>query len=64
MKRQSTLVREQLLRDLNMLERKNKRNGVWDKHVKMVFSVTGSYSFDELVIKGAELANNLVVKFK
>jgi len=64
MKRESTLRKESLVKDLNMLERKNKRNLSWDNQVKMAFHISSSFSFDELVIKDTELAVALIGNFK
>jgi hypothetical protein len=51
MKRQSTLDKIELLKKLNWLERKNKRNTSWDSQVKLAFAVSGSFSFEEMVMK-------------
>jgi hypothetical protein len=37
---------------------------VWDNNVKIAFEVSSSYSFEELVIKNAPAAEQLVVLFK
>ncbi len=64
MKRVSTLKKIELVKELNWLERKNKRNNVWDNKVKLAFNNTGSYSFEELVMKDATVAEELVILFK
>ena len=55
---------EQLVKDLYWIEKKNKFNKLWDNNVKMAFEVSGSYSFEELVLKNAPAAEQLVVLFK
>jgi hypothetical protein len=64
MKRASTIRKEELVKQLNWLERKNKRNSTWDKQVKLAFEVSGSFSFDELIIKDQAIAEDLVETFK
>lgn len=64
MKRANTIRREELIKQLNWLERKNKRNSTWDKQVKLAFEVSGSFSFDELIIKDQAIAEDLVETFK
>jgi hypothetical protein len=64
MKRQSTLNKEAMVKQLNWLERKNKRNTSWDTQVKMAFAISSSFSFDELVIKDTEVAQALILNFK
>ena len=64
MKRVSTLKKIELVKELNWLERKNKRNNVWDNKVKLAFNNTGSYSFEELVMKDVTVAEELVILFK
>ena len=64
MKREKTLRKEQLVKDLYWIEKKNKFNKLWDNNVKMAFEVSGSYSFEELVLKNAPAAEQLVVLFK
>jgi hypothetical protein len=64
MKRVSTIKKLELVKELNWLERKNKRNNVWDNKVKLAFSNTGSYSFEELVIKNIDVAEELIIFFK
>jgi hypothetical protein len=64
MKRVSTLKKIELVKELNWLERKNKRNNVWDNKVKLAFNNTGSYSFEELVIKNIDAAEELIILFK
>jgi hypothetical protein len=64
MKRASTIRKEELVKQLNWLERKNKRNSTWDKQVKLAFDISGSFSFDELIIKDQAIAEDLVETFK
>jgi len=64
MKRQSTLDKIELVKQLNWLERKNKRNAQWDEQVKLAFRVSGSFSFDELIQKDKYIAQDLVEQFK
>lgn len=64
MKKRSTLEREQLVKQLNWLERKHKRNLKWDKQVKLAFTVSGSYSFDELAAKDSIIAGQLIHAFQ
>jgi hypothetical protein len=64
MKRANTIRKEELIQQLNWLERKNKRNSTWDKQVKLAFEVSGSFSFDELIIKDQAIAEDLVETFK
>jgi hypothetical protein len=40
MKRQSTLEKIELVKQLNWLERKNKRNTEWDTQVKIAFETS------------------------
>jgi len=39
-------------------------NKSWDNTVKLAFSSTGSFSFEEMVIKDAFIAEQLVSQFK
>ena len=64
MKNEKTLRKEQLVKDLYWIEKKNKHNRVWDNNVKIAFEVSSSYSFEELVIKNTPAAEQLVVLFK
>ena len=64
MKQERTLRKEQLLKDLYWIEKKNKHNKAWDNNVKIAFSVSSSYSFEELIIKNAPAAEQLVTLFK
>ena len=64
MKREATIRKEQLVKDLYWIEKKNKFNKVWDNNVKIAFGTSSSYSFEELVIKNAPAAEQLVVLFK
>jgi hypothetical protein len=63
MKRQSTLDKIELVKQLNWLERKNKRNTEWDTEVKIAFETSGSFSFDELIHKDKYIAEALVEQF-
>ena len=64
MKHEKTIRREQLVKDLYCIERKRKYDKVWDTEVKMAFEVSGSYSFEELVIKYVDAAEQLVTLYK
>jgi hypothetical protein len=64
MERASTIRKKELIQQLNWLERKNKRNSTWDKQVKLAFDISGSFSFDELIIKDQAIAEDLVETFK
>jgi hypothetical protein len=64
MKNEKTLRKEQLVKDLYWIEKKNKFNHLWDNNVKVAFEASSSYSFEELVIKNAPAAEQLVVLFK
>jgi len=64
MKRASTLRKIELLKQLNWLERKNKMNKSWDNTVKLAFASTGSFSFEEMIIKDANVAEQLIIQFK
>ena len=63
MKRRSTLEKETLIKQLNQLERKHKRNNKWDEQVKLAFNITSSFSFDELIHKDKFIAEDLVEQF-
>jgi hypothetical protein len=63
MKRRSTLDKEALIKQLNWLERKHKRNNKWDEQVKLAFNITSSFSFDELIHKDKFIAEDLVEQF-
>jgi hypothetical protein len=63
MKRQSTLDKIELIKKLNWLERKNKRNTSWDSQVKLAFAVSGSFSFEEMVMKDKDMAQTLIENF-
>jgi hypothetical protein len=63
MKRQSTLDKMAMIKQLNWLERKHKRNGQWDNQVKIAFQTSGSFSFDELIHKDKLIAEELIVRF-
>jgi hypothetical protein len=64
MKREATIRKEQLVKDLYWIEKKNKFNKVWDNNVKIAFETSSSYSFEELVLKNTPAAEQLVVLFK
>jgi hypothetical protein len=63
MKRRFTLEKETLIKQLNWLERKHKRNNKWDEQVKLAFNITSSFSFDELIHKDKFIAEDLVEQF-
>ena len=63
-KRESTIKKIELVKQLNWLERKHKKNKLWDTQVKLAFNTSGSFSFDELVIKDIFIAEDLVENFK
>jgi|LauGreDrversion4_2_1035121.scaffolds.fasta_scaffold1159514_3 hypothetical protein len=64
MKRASTLKKAELLKQLNWLERKNKMNKSWDNTVKLAFASTGSFSFEEMIHKDVNVAEQLTILFK
>jgi hypothetical protein len=64
MKRASTLKKAELLKQLNWLERKNKMNKSWDNIVKLAFASTGSFSFEEMIHKDVNVAEQLTILFK
>lgn len=64
MKKRSTLEREQLVKQLNWLERKHKRNAKWDRQVLQAFTISGSYSFEELAAKDQIVAGQLIDNFQ
>ena len=64
MKRKATIQKENLVKQLNWLERKHKRNTKWDNQVKIAFNVSGSYSFEELVSKDVIIADQLIQNFQ
>jgi hypothetical protein len=64
MKNEKTLRKEQLVKDLYWIEKKNKFNKIWDNNVKIAFETSSSYSFEELVLKNTPAAEQLVVLFK
>ena len=64
MKRKLTLERESLLKKLNWLERKYKRNIKWDRQVLQAFTISGSYSFEELAAKDQVIAGQLIDNFQ
>ena len=64
MKNEKTLRKEQLVKDLYWIEKKNKFNKSWDNNVKIAFETSSSYSFEELVLKDTPAAEQLVVLFK
>lgn len=57
-------VRKELLQKLNLLERKNKFNKAWDAKVRQAFVVSGSMSFEELILNDSYIANQLVIEGK
>ena len=64
MKQERTLRKEQLLKDLYWIEKKRKYDKSWDHNVKIAFSVSSSYSFEEFIIKNTPAAEQLVTLFK
>jgi hypothetical protein len=64
MKRKSTIERESLVKKLNWLERKHKRNTKWDRQVLQAFTISGSYSFEDLAAKDCIVAGQLIQNFQ
>jgi hypothetical protein len=64
MKQERTIRKEQLVKDLYWIEKKRKFDNNWNKEVKVAFEVSGSYSFEELVIKYVDAAEQLVTLYK
>ena len=64
MKQERTIRKEQLVKDLYWIEKKRKFDNSWNKEVKIAFEVSGSYSFEELVIKYVDAAEQLVTLYK
>ena len=64
MKQEKTIRKEQLVKDLYWIEKKRKYDKAWDTEVKMAFEVSGSYSFEELVIKYVDAAEQLVTLYR
>jgi hypothetical protein len=64
MKQIRTLRKEQLVKDLHWIEKKRKYDNNWNKEVKIAFEISGSYSFEELVIKYVDAAEQLVTLYK
>ena len=64
MKQERTLRKEQLFKDLYWMESKNKFNREWDDNVRIAFTTSSSFSFEELVLKNTPAAEQLVVLFK
>jgi hypothetical protein len=64
MKQERTIRKEQLVKDLYWIEKKRKFDNNWNKEVKIAFEVSGSYSFEELVIKYVDAAEQLVTLYK
>lgn len=64
MKRKLTIEREGLVKQLNWLERKYKRNSKWDRQVLQAFTISGSYSFEELAAKDQVIAGQLIDNFQ
>jgi len=64
MKTKATIQKENLVKQLNWLERKHKRNTKWDNQVKTAFNASGSYSFEELASKDIVIANQLIQNFQ
>lgn len=63
-KQARTIRRTELLSELNWIERKNKTNKMWDNNVKLAFQQSGSFSFEELILKNEPAAEQLVLLFK
>jgi hypothetical protein len=64
MKQVRTLRKEQLVKDLHWIEKKRKYDKGWDTSVKLAFAASSSYSFEELVIKHIDAAEQLVLLYK
>jgi hypothetical protein len=65
MKRQSTIEKLELVRNLNALDSKLKyNNSAWNERVKAAFNMTGSYSFENLVYTDTYTARSLYQEFK
>jgi hypothetical protein len=64
MKQERTIRKEQLVKDLYWIEKKRKFDNNWNKEVKIAFEVSGSYSFEELVIKYVDAAEQLVTLYR
>jgi hypothetical protein len=64
MKQERTIRKEQLVKDLYWIEKKRKFDNSWNKEVKIAFEVSGSYSFEELVIKYVDAAEQLVTLYR
>ena len=64
MKQERTIRKEQLVKDLYWIEKKRKFDNNWNKEVKVAFEVSGSYSFEELVIKYVDAAEQLVTLYE
>ena len=64
MKQERTIRKEQLVKDLYWIEKKRKFDNNWNKEVKIAFEVSRSYSFEELVIKYVDAAEQLVTLYK
>jgi len=64
MKQERTIRKEQLVKDLYWIEKKRKYDNSWNKEVKIAFEVSGSYSFEELVIKYVDAAEQLVILYR
>jgi hypothetical protein len=64
MKQERTIRKEQLVKDLYWVEKKRKFDNNWNKEVKIAFEVSGSYSFEELVIKYVDAAEQLVTLYR
>jgi hypothetical protein len=64
MKQERTIRKEQLVKDLYWIEKKRKYDNSWNNEVKIAFEVSGSYSFEELVIKYVDAAEQLVTLYR
>jgi hypothetical protein len=65
MKRQSTIEKLELIRNLNMLDSKLKfTSSTWNDRVKTAFNNTSSFSFENLVYTDLYTAKSLYFDFK
>jgi hypothetical protein len=53
-----------LIKDLYWIEKKRKYDKSWDENVKTAFQSSGSFSFEELILKNNTAAEQLVTLFK
>ena len=65
MKRQSTIVKEQMVVTLRNLDSKYRfKNTSWNEAVKTAFHNSGSFDFINLVHTSPNVAQALITKFK